>query len=121
MTHENKGKNKSRNENELEITRSSGNVFQDLACKNAGEHYLKAKFALLINQLIQERNLTQVDAAKLLGVDQPKISRLTRGQLTGFSIDKLIAFLISLGQEIEVNVRPHLIKNKQVKLHYFLH
>lgn len=94
-------------DNELKITRSSGNVFQDLGYHNADEHLLKSKFAMIINRIIKERNLTQVSAAKLLGIDQPKISRLSRGQLSGFSIDKLMVFLILLNQDIEVNVKPH--------------
>ena len=92
---------------ELEMTRSSGNVFQDLGYPNSDEHLLKAKFAMIINRIIKERNLTQVSAAKLLDIDQPKISRLSRGQLSGFSIDKLMVFLILLNQDIEVNVKPH--------------
>jgi predicted XRE-type DNA-binding protein len=92
---------------ELKMTPSSGNIFQDLGHQNADEHLLKAKFAMIINQIIKERDLTQVDAAKLLDIDQPKISRLSRGQLSGFSIDKLIVFLILLNQDIEVNVKPH--------------
>ncbi|MBA2648986.1 MAG: XRE family transcriptional regulator [Legionella sp.] len=95
------------NHDELKITRSSGNVFQDLGFQNADEHLLKTKFAMIINRIIKERNLTQVKAAKLLDIDQPKISRLSRGQLSGFSIDKLMVFLILLNQDIEVNVKPH--------------
>ncbi len=91
----------------LNIVRSSGNVFQDLSYPNADEHVLKAKFAMVINRIIKERKLTQLAAAKLLDTDQPKISRLSRGQLSGFSIDKLMVFLILLNQDIEVNVKPH--------------
>jgi predicted XRE-type DNA-binding protein len=100
------------NHDELKITRSSGNVFQDLGIHNADEHLLKAKFAMIINKIIKEKNLTQVAAAKLLDIDQPKISRLSRGQLSGFSIDKLMVFLILLNQDIEVTVKPHPISLK---------
>jgi len=92
---------------ELKMTRSSGNVFQDLGYPNADEHLLKTKFAMIINRIIKEKNLTQIRAAKLLDIDQPKVSRLSRGQLSGFSIDKLMMFLILLNQDIEVNVKPH--------------
>ena len=107
---------------ELKMTRSSGNVFQDLGYSNADEHLLKAKFAMIINKIIKERNLTQVNAAKLLSIDQPKVSRLTRGQLSGFSIDKLIVFLILLNQDIEVNVKPHStnFKNDNFNSHFSL-
>ncbi len=92
---------------ELKFTKSSGNVFQDLGYRDAEEHLLKTKFAMVINRVITEMNLTQIETAKLLGIDQPKVSRLSRGQLSGFSIDKLITFLILLNQDIEVNIKPH--------------
>ena len=92
---------------ELKFTKSSGNVFQDLGYRDAEEHLLKAKFAMVINRIITEKNLTQIETAKLLSIDQPKVSRLSRGQLSGFSIDKLITFLILLNQDIEVNIKPH--------------
>jgi predicted XRE-type DNA-binding protein len=95
------------NDDELKMTHSSGNVFKDLGYQNADEHLLKAKFAMVINKIIKEKNLTQIEAAKVLDIDQPKVSRLSRGQLSGFSIDKLIVFLILLNQDIEVNVKPH--------------
>lgn len=94
-------------QDELKMTRSSGNVFQDLGYRNPDEQLLKAKFAMIINRIIKEKNLTQVGAAELLNIDQPKISRLSRGLLSGFSIDKLMVFLIKLNQDIEVNVKPH--------------
>lgn len=62
---------------------------------------------MVINKIITEKNLTQIETAKLLGIDQPKVSRLSRGQLAGFSINKLITFLILLNQDIEVNIKPH--------------
>ncbi|WP_051555089.1 helix-turn-helix domain-containing protein [Legionella fairfieldensis] len=92
---------------ELKFTKSSGNVFQDLGYRDADEHLLKAKFAMVINRVVAEKSLTQIETAKLLGIDQPKVSRLSRGQLSGFSIDKLITFLILLNQDIEVNIKPH--------------
>lgn len=110
------------NHDELKMTKSSGNVFKDLGYTNADEYLLKAKFAVVINNIIKEKNLTQTEAANILGIDQPKVSRLVRGILSGFSIDKLIVFLISLNQDIEVNVKPH--KNKRINnfdSHFSLH
>lgn len=92
---------------ELKMTRSSGSIFKDLNYSNADEHLLKTKFAMVINKIIKERNLTQIATAKIFDIDQPKVSRLSRGQLSGFSIDKLMIFLILLNQDIEVNVKPH--------------
>ena len=106
----------------LKMIKSSGNVFNDLGYSNPDEHLLKAKFALIINNIIKEKNYTQTEAARVLGIDQPKVSRLLRGVLSGFSIDKLIMFLISLNQDIEVNVKPHLNKRKNsFDAHFSLH
>lgn len=106
----------------LKMTKSSGNVFKDLEYSNPDEHLLKAKFALVINNIIKEKNYTQTEAARILGIDQPKVSRLLRGILSGFSIDKLMIFLISLNQDIEVNIKPHLNKRtNNLDAHFSLH
>ena len=89
---------------ELDYTVSSGNVFADLGLPNPEELLAKAELANKITVLIRKRGLTQAQAAKLLGVDQPKISYLIRGRLTGFSIERLIRFLLLLGQDIRISV-----------------
>jgi predicted XRE-type DNA-binding protein len=85
---------------------SSGNVFADLGLPNPEELLAKAELANKISVLIQERKLTQAKAAKLLGIDQPKISMLLRGHLTGFSIERLMRFLLLLGQDVRISVHP---------------
>ncbi len=90
----------------LDYELSSGNVFADLGMRNADEALAKAELAHKVTVLIRRKKLTQVQAAKLLGIDQPKISALTRGRLSGFSIERLIRFLLSLGQDIKITVRP---------------
>ncbi len=65
----------------------SGNVFADLGLANAEEQLAKAELASRINQAIRQRRLTQAAAAELLGIDQPKVSRLLRGYLTNFSAE----------------------------------
>ena len=62
---------------------SSGNVFADLGIANPEEMLAKAVLASQINNLIKEKNLTQIEASKLLEVDQPKISLLAKGKLFG--------------------------------------
>jgi predicted XRE-type DNA-binding protein len=91
---------------ELEYEVSSGNVFADLGVAKPEEALLKAELAVAIRQLIEQRGLTQKDAAHLLAETQPHISQLMRGQLRGFSVERLMRFLIALGQEIEVSIRP---------------
>ncbi len=87
-------------------TESSGNVFADLGLPDADELLAKADLAIQISRIIEDRALTQAEAASLLGVDQPKVSALVRGRLEGFSMERLYRFLNALGQDIEIVVRP---------------
>ena len=87
------------------ITRSSGNVFADLGLPQSGDLLAKADLAVKIIQEIQTRKLTQMEAAKILQVDQPKISALKQGRLAGFSIERLLRFLLLLGRDIDITVR----------------
>ena len=84
---------------------SSGNVFADLGVPNPEEALAKAELASKISALLRERKLTQAKAAKLLGIDQPKVSNLLRGNLTGFSLERLMRFLLLLGQDIRIAVK----------------
>lgn len=90
----------------IEFEKGSGNVFADLGLPDAEEMLLKAHLAHQISEILEERELTQVQAADLLGVDQPKVSHLLRGNLRGFSIERLTRFLNALGQDVEIVVRP---------------
>jgi predicted XRE-type DNA-binding protein len=90
---------------EFDYTVSSGNVFADLGLPNPEEALAKAELAQKIILLIRERGLTQVQAGKLLGVDQPKVSALIRGHLTGFSLERLMRFLLLFGQDIKITVQ----------------
>ncbi|MFZ0705528.1 MAG: helix-turn-helix transcriptional regulator [Candidatus Korobacteraceae bacterium] len=90
---------------QLDYTVSSGNVFADLGLPNPEEALAKAELAHKITMLVRGRGLTQVQTAKLLGVDQPKVSALMRGQLSGFSLERLMRFLLLLGQDIKITVQ----------------
>ena len=89
-----------------EIIKSSGNVFADLGLPNPEERLAKAELARQIAHLIKKKKLTQVQAAKLLDIDQPKISALLKGKLAGFSMDRLFKFLIALDQDIDIRIHP---------------
>lgn len=89
----------------MKVEQSSGNVFADLGRKDANEALVKARLAQRIAALIERRGLTQVKAASLLGVDQPRISKLLRGQLREFSTERLLHFLNALHQDVEIVVR----------------
>ena len=87
------------------FTRSSGNVFEDLQVAEPAEALAKSELAALIARALRARRLTQIAAAKVLGIDQPKVSELMRGRLTRFSTERLMAFLIRLGRDVEIVVR----------------
>ena len=84
----------------------SGNVFADLGYPRPAEALAKAELARKIAALITRRGLTQTAAAELLEVDQPKVSALTRGRLAGFSLDRLVRFLVLLGSDVQIVVKP---------------
>jgi predicted XRE-type DNA-binding protein len=90
----------------VSIDPSSGNVFADLGLENAEELLAKAKLVQHFVDITAERKLTQVRAAKLLGIDQPNVSALPRGKLDGFSTDRLFRFLNALGRDVEIAIRP---------------
>jgi predicted XRE-type DNA-binding protein len=91
-----------------DYTESSGNVFADLEIPNAGEMLAKAELALKIADILHRHRLTQVQAAAILGVDQPKVSALIRGRLSGFSIERLLRFLLLLGTDVSITIKPRL-------------
>ncbi|MBD2131724.1 MULTISPECIES: helix-turn-helix transcriptional regulator [unclassified Sphaerospermopsis] len=96
----------------IEIQTSSGNVFADLGLPNADEMLAKAELARKISQAITARGLTQMEAAELLGIDQPKVSALIRGKLTGFSLERMFRFLNAFGSDVEITVKPKAINCK---------
>jgi predicted XRE-type DNA-binding protein len=100
---------------EIKVYSGSGNVFADLGLPNPDELLIKAKLAHQISELISERQLTQIEAAELLGIDQPKVSALVRGKLSGFSIERLFRFLNALGSNVEIRVIPNLQPNIQAQ------
>ncbi len=84
---------------------SSGNVFADLRLPQADDLLAKAELTSKIVEEIQRRRLTQSQAAAILGIDQPKISALKQGKLSGFSVDRLMRFLLLLGGDIQITVK----------------
>ncbi len=89
-----------------DITRGTGNVFADLGLPDASERQTKTRLALAINRIIKDQRLKQIDAARLLGVPQPKVSALVNYRLDGFSVEKLMDFIVALGRDVEIIVRP---------------
>ncbi|MGC2529218.1 MAG: helix-turn-helix transcriptional regulator [Candidatus Acidiferrum sp.] len=91
----------------IRVFKSSGNVFADLGLANAEEKQTKVRLAVAINHILAERRPSQARAARELGINQPKISALSRYRLEGFSVERLMHFLGRLGCEIEIVIRLH--------------
>ena len=89
----------------MKIERGSGNVFADLAFPDADAHLLKAELVTRIDRIIRERGLKQVEAAQLLGLSQPDVSRLLRGNFREFSLERLLRLLTALGRDVDIVIR----------------
>jgi predicted XRE-type DNA-binding protein len=86
-------------------TRSGGNIFADLGLPNADEHLLKARFVMMIGLTIKQRGFTQEEAANLMGIAQPDVSKLLRGRFEGFSLERILGFVRALGSDVEIKVK----------------
>ena len=96
----------SRNTNPREpVTRGTANVFADLGFADAAERQAKLRLAYALNQVLDERKLSQADGAKVLGVSQPKVSALRHYKLAGFSVERLMNLLTALDQDVEIVIR----------------
>jgi predicted XRE-type DNA-binding protein len=87
------------------VTRGTGNVFADLGFPDAAERQARLRLAFALNQELEARKISQADAAKVLGVTQPKVSALGRYKLAGFSVERLMNLLTALDQDVEIVIR----------------
>src|SRR4029450_1703049 len=87
------------------ITRGTRNVFADLGFPDAAERQAKLRLAYALNQVLEERKLSQADAAKALGITQPKVSALRNYKLAGFSVERLMNLLTTVDQDIDIVIR----------------
>ena len=94
-----------RDSNDIPVTEGSDNVFADLGFAEPEEELTKAELASHIRQAIRQRRLTQAEAAKLMGLDQPKVSALLNGRLANFSSARLMRLLTALGRDVDIVVR----------------
>ena len=90
----------------VEIIESSGNVYADMGYADAGEMQRKSQLAAEITRVIKTRRWTQVQAAEMLGIDQSKVSRITRGQFRGVSEAKMLELVAKLGHDVKIVVGP---------------
>jgi predicted XRE-type DNA-binding protein len=86
----------------IEYEVSSGNVFKDFGYANPEEAKAKWDLAFLIRSIMEESCLTQEQAAELMGIDQPKVSKITRGILSEFTLERLMRYLVCLGYDVEI-------------------
>ena len=91
---------------EIDVTEGSGNVFADLGLPDSDQELMRARLTLQIARIIKDRGLTQAEAAKILGIQQPHVSALTRNRAGKFSVGRLIEFLTALGHDVEITVKP---------------
>ena len=95
----------------------SGNVFQDIGVPNPEEHLVKAQLVFKIDAIRKERRLKQIEMADLLGIRQPDVSKMLRGEFRQFSVERLLRFLVALNQDVEIVVKPHRDSNNAPALH----
>ena len=89
---------------ETAVHDSSGNVFAELGIEDSEEYMAKSALAAEILRIVQRRRLTQAEAARLLGIRQPKVSELLGGRLDGFATDRLLRFITRLGYDVHIRV-----------------
>jgi predicted XRE-type DNA-binding protein len=100
----------------LKTRASSGNVFADIGLPDADEHLIKASLAVKIEAILKEHGLTQTEAARAMGIDQPKVSAMLAGQFRGYSVERMMRFLVSLGQDVEIVVKPRKRGNAELRV-----
>lgn len=88
------------------MERGTTDVFHDLGLPDADELLAKSKLARAISIAIRERKISQSQLARLTGIDQPKISNLVHGRISGFSSDRLMQILLKLDQDVVIFIRP---------------
>ena len=95
----------------------SGNVFKDLGVPNAEGHLVKAQLVFKIDAIRKARRLKQIEVAGLLGIRQPDVSKMLRGEFRQFSVERLLRFLVALNHDVEIVVKPHRGRNSAPSLH----
>ena len=91
----------------VKVEVGSGNIFADLGLPDADAHFLKAQIVSEIYRITNERKLTQAGTGKLMGITQPEVSRMFKGNFREYSVDRLMGFLTSFDRDVEIVVKPH--------------
>ncbi|MDE2474297.1 MAG: XRE family transcriptional regulator [Alphaproteobacteria bacterium] len=94
------------------------NIFADIGLPDPETHFLKAQIISEIYRLVNERRLTQSQAGKRMGITQPEVSRMFKGQFQEYSIERLMAFLTAFDRDIEIIARPQRRRGKGGKIRF---
>lgn len=100
----------------IQVRADSGNMFGDLELENSDELLVKAELARKISDIIAAQNMNQTEMAKMLGIDQPKVSALLNGKLSGFSTNRLFCFLNALGRDVEIVMKAKSFTEAQTRV-----
>lgn len=100
-----------------QTTIATGKMFKDLGVPNAEEHLVKAQLVFKIGAIMKERRQKQAEAADVLGIKQPDVSKMLRGDFRQFSVERLLRFLVVLDQDVEIVVKPHRGRSDAAALH----
>ena len=103
--------------NVIRAEKSSGNVFADLGFPNADTHLLKAQLMSRVQDTLQDRKLTQTEAARVTGISQPDLSKMLRGQFRDVSVERIMRMLTKLGCEVDIVVKPQGRKRAFARIH----
>jgi len=95
----------------IQVEMGTGNIFADIGLPNPEEHLLKAQLVVKISGLMKARGLTQREAAEIFSITQPDVSKMLRGNFRQFSVERLMRFLVALGQDVDILVKPHSGRN----------
>ncbi|HEX4322058.1 MAG TPA: helix-turn-helix transcriptional regulator [Acidobacteriaceae bacterium] len=98
---------------EIEVELSSGNVFADLGFADAEEMLVKAQLTAKISEILAARGWTQQYAGQILGIPQPKLSRMLRGQFRGISEAKMLECLTRLGRDVKIVIGEERVASSQ--------
>jgi phage-related protein/predicted XRE-type DNA-binding protein len=97
----------------IEVHEGSGNIFADLGLPAADSHFLKAQIVAELYRLTNARKLTQDKAGEVMGISQPEVSRLFKGNFREYSIERLMAFLTAFDLDVEIVSRPRPKRSKK--------
>jgi predicted XRE-type DNA-binding protein len=107
---------KKSSKNSLGVYEGSGNIFEDLNIPDAAENELKAQLAMQLNQVIESLQCSQSEVAKRLGVKQPQVSLIANYKLQGFSAERLMQFLVSLGRSLTIQISAESVQQPRIEV-----